>query len=108
MQINSSPVKSKPAEVSPEPLLLDIRPTFARGISPCGMIDQAVAGLLPGQDLVLLAPFEPVPLYGKLEAQGFEHRSERVGDGSWKIVFARDGAAPSRDLHQGCCCSEEP
>ncbi len=50
----------------PEPLILDTRPIFERGATPCDEIDQAVASLQPNQKLVMLVPFEPVPLYAKL------------------------------------------
>jgi uncharacterized protein (DUF2249 family) len=70
-----------------EPYLLDIRPIFASGGSPCEVIESAVAGLEPGQSLVLVAPFEPIPLFTKLGARGFSHESEPQGDGSWRIRF---------------------
>ena len=70
-----------------EALVLDVRPIFAQGGSPCAMIDAAVANLTPGQSFVLIAPFEPVPLFGKLGTRGFGHRSEAMVDGSWRIEF---------------------
>ena len=72
-----------------EPLVLDTRPIFARGETPCGAIDNAVASLGPAQGLVLLAPFEPVPLYAKLENDGFTHQAEPQPDGTWRIEFRR-------------------
>ncbi len=89
-----------------EPLVLDVRPIFAQGGSPCSLIDEAVASLAPGQCFVLLAPFEPAPLFGKLAAQGFSHRSRPVADGSWRIEF-QPGAAPvsaSAAAHTSCSC----
>lgn len=70
-----------------EPAILDIRPVFAAGGSPCGMIDEAVSNLIPGQSLVLLAPFEPRPLFTKLGKLGFTAVSEPCADGSWRIEF---------------------
>jgi len=103
--ISAAP-KSKSHARSIVPLELDIRPIFASGASPCSTIDNAVARLRPGQDLILLAPFEPVPLFTKLAAQGFEHRSEELSDGSWRIVFERFGTAePAAATPQSCCCS---
>jgi uncharacterized protein (DUF2249 family) len=103
--ISASP-KAKSHNRAIAPLELDIRPIFAAGTSPCGTIDTAVAGLRPGQSLILLAPFEPVPLFAKLAAQGFEHRSEELSDGSWKILFEPSGtAAPAKSTPQSCCCS---
>ena len=72
-----------------EPLVLDTQPIFQRGESPCGAIDDSVGALMPGQVLVLLVPFEPMPLYVKLGAQGFAHQSKQQEDGSWRIEFTR-------------------
>ena len=105
MQTNHVSVNKNPAAA---PLLLDIRPIFAAGASPCSAIDDAVASLRPGQSLVLMAPFEPLPLFTKLAAQGFSHASEAQPDGSWRIEFGRTGAAGAAPaMHKSCCCSEE-
>lgn len=85
-----------------EPLLLDIRPIFASGASPCGSIDQAVASLQPRQDLILIAPFEPLPLFTKLGAQGFDHESEARADGSWRIRFVKVRAGSTVSASCGC------
>ncbi len=69
------------------PSVLDTRPIFERGDTPCQAIDEATAALLPGQSLILLVPFEPVPLYTKFERQGFNHAGERLADGTWRIEF---------------------
>ncbi len=89
---------ARPAAVSMEfvkPLLLDVRPIFASGGTPCEAIDAAVAQVLPGQPLVLLVPFEPVPLYAKLENQGFTRQAQKLDDGTWRIEFRRDSSAPA-------------
>ena len=109
MQDKTISVSRKPSSrpASPEPRLLDIRPIFAAGASPCGIIDQAVADLEPGQSLVLLAPFEPIPLFTKLVAHGLQHTSEPLPDGSWRIVFNPTGTVQAGAAkHQSCCCSE--
>jgi hypothetical protein len=72
--------------------VLDVRPIFAQGGSPCTAIDDAVASLRPGQAFVLLVPFEPAPLLGKLGAKGFTHESELQADGSYRIEFTPGGA----------------
>ena len=71
------------------PRVLDTRPIFGCGNSPCEAIDSATAALLPGQSLVLLVPFEPVPLYTKLGRLGFRHQSAQLTDGTWRIEFHR-------------------
>ncbi len=72
-----------------KPSVLDTRPIFARGDTPCTAIDDAVAGLIPGQPLVLLVPFEPVPLYAKLGNQGFSHQARQLSDGTWQVEFRK-------------------
>jgi uncharacterized protein (DUF2249 family) len=72
-----------------KPLVLDTRPIFARGESPCRAIDDAVASLIPGQLFVLLAPFEPVPLYAKLGNKGFSASARQVNDSEWRVEFRK-------------------
>ncbi len=83
-----SSVKPVPIEFV-KPLLLDTRPIFARGESPCHAIDEATARLIPGQPLVLIVPFEPVPLYTKLGKQGFTHQAKKLPDGAWQVEFRK-------------------
>ena len=71
------------------PIEIDARPIFERGETPCAAIEDATARLAPGQALVLLVPFEPVPLYTKLAREGFSHQAQRLADGTWKIEFRR-------------------
>ena len=72
-----------------QPLVLDTRPIFERGETPCHAIDEAVAKLMPGQAFVVLVPFEPVPLYAKLGREGFTHSSAQLEDGTWQIEFRK-------------------
>ena len=84
---------------------LDVRPDIKSGREPFSRIMQAVAGLGPAQDLKLIAPFQPVPLFGILAQQGFSHRSVLLDSGDYEVLFtkgtvaslpseARSGAAP--------------
>ena len=81
-------------------LLLDVRPDLARGDEPFARIMEAAASVQEGQALVLIAmafigllvliaPFEPVPLYGVLAAQGFTHETRQVGAAEWVVRFVR-------------------
>jgi uncharacterized protein (DUF2249 family) len=72
------------------PHILDTRPLFERGETPCDAIDEAVASLHPGQPLILLVPFEPVPLYAKLGREGFSHHASQRPDGVWQVEFRRE------------------
>ena len=48
-----------------------------------------VAALGEGEELVVLAPFEPVPLEGVLSARGFSYHTTDVGEGGWQVTFRR-------------------
>ncbi len=78
---------------------LDVREALARGREPFGLIMRCVAGLKANEDLLLIAPFEPKPLYGVLAQHGFGYESTMAQDGHWEIRFTRTGQnepAPAR------------
>ena len=102
MQANEAIVDGS---ITTEPLVLDVRPIFAQGGSPCSTIDEALGRLAPGQSFVLLVPFEPAPLFGKLGARGFRHKSEQQPDGSYRLEFTPGGAVqPGVAAEVGCGC----
>lgn len=68
---------------------VDARPVLAAGDEPFDMIMAALDGLEDREDLVVLAPFEPVPLEGLLSAQGFEYEAVEVGEDDWQVTFRR-------------------
>jgi hypothetical protein len=68
---------------------VDARPIIAAGGEPFGTIMAAVAALREDEELVVLAPFEPVPLEGVLGAQGFAYEVADLGDGDWQVTFRR-------------------
>lgn len=76
-------------------LTLDVRDDIRRGREPFSKIMQAVARLEEGQDLLLIAPFEPAPLYGVLGNQGFQHQSRELESGDWEVRFYRGSEAPT-------------
>lgn len=73
----------------PGTILLDVRPELARGDEPFARIMQAAASVKEDEALVIIAPFEPVPLYGVLGAQGFTHETRQVRPGEWVVRFVR-------------------
>jgi uncharacterized protein (DUF2249 family) len=75
---------------TPKALELDIRPLCEAQRPPLPAILDAVGRLAPGQALLLIAPFEPAPLYQLLGRQGFSHRNKTRDDGTWEILFSRD------------------
>ena len=66
---------------------VDARPIIAGGGEPFDAIMAAVSSLQDGEDLVILAPFEPVPLEGVLSSQGFTYEASDLGDGDWQVTF---------------------
>lgn len=69
--------------------VVDARPTLAAGGEPFGEIMAAVDELRDDEVLVVLAPFDPVPLEGVLAEQGFAHVADEIDDGSWRVTFLR-------------------
>lgn len=53
----------------------------------------AARGIEPGGRLVVLAPFEPVPLYGVLARMGFSNATEALGSEGFRVTFQRQRTA---------------
>lgn len=70
--------------------VLDVRPDLAAGGDPLSIILGAAAQVPAHQSLVIIAPFEPAPLYGVLSAQGFAHDTVRVTGDEWVVRFLRE------------------
>lgn len=70
-------------------ITLDVRPDLARGDEPFVRIMEAAAGVKSGEALAIIAPFEPVPLYGVLGAQGFTHETRQAAADEWVVRFVR-------------------
>lgn len=68
---------------------VDARPMIAAGEEPFETIMSAVSSLGETEDLVVIAPFEPVPLEGVLSSQGFTYETEEIGGGDWRVTFRR-------------------
>lgn len=68
---------------------VDARPIIAAGGEPFDTIMSAAATLAEGEELVVLAPFEPVPLEGVLSSQGFSCDVVDMGAGDWQVTFRR-------------------
>jgi hypothetical protein len=66
---------------------VDARPIIAAGGEPFDTIMAAVAGLAHSEELIVLAPFEPVPLEGVLSSQGFDYEAVDLGGGDWQVTF---------------------
>lgn len=70
--------------------VIDVRPVIASGGEPLSEI-LAAAGTVPeGGRLVVIAPFEPMPLYGVMRELGFSHAKESISGGGVRVLFTRD------------------
>ncbi|HYG33968.1 MAG TPA: DUF2249 domain-containing protein [Clostridia bacterium] len=79
--------------MSKKVVTLDVREDLRQGREPFSKIMQTVAGLSPGQDLLLIAPFKPAPLFAVLEQQGFSHQVKATPTGDFEVLFSRSGGA---------------
>lgn len=78
---------------------LDVREDILGGREPFSRIMGAVASLADGQELLVIAPFEPLPLFGVLAKKGFQHTSRQVTQGHWEAIFSRavnSGSSPQK------------
>lgn len=80
----------------PTIITLDVREDLRAGREPFPRIMEAVGRLREGEQLRVVAPFEPRPLIGVLAAQGFIATVTREDDGSFATLFA-PASAPEPD-----------
>ncbi|MDO6966887.1 DUF2249 domain-containing protein [Rhizobium alvei] len=66
---------------------LDVREMLATGIEPFPAIMSATDELRPGQGLLLIAPFQPKPLYSVMERKGFRHEVTALDTGDFEVRF---------------------
>ena len=74
---------------------LDARPIMERGEEPFRQIMATAQSVPTGCAFRLIAGFEPLPLYGVLEKQGFTHSANRHTGDRWEVIFYRQGAKAS-------------
>jgi uncharacterized protein (DUF2249 family) len=91
--------------MSDKVVTLDVREDILRGREPFSRIMQAVGALKANEDLLLIAPFEPKPLYSVMAQQGFAHRVTPTAGGAWEVRFSRSGA---RGLAAAANSSSQP
>ena len=71
---------------------IDVREHIRSGREPFSFIMSTVARLQAGQKLLVIAPFEPVPLYSLLKQHGYSHCSTPRENGDWEVLFTPDSA----------------
>lgn len=73
---------------------LDVRPDIAEGREPFQKIMAQVSALKSFEVLLIIAPFEPVPLVKLLKSRGFESYSDEVEPGTWYTYFKKEMETP--------------
>jgi uncharacterized protein (DUF2249 family) len=76
---------------------VDVREEIRSGREPFSKIMNAAAGLQADECLLLIAPFEPVPLYRVMEKHGFQHTVQSNKPGGWEVLFTRQSDAQPAD-----------
>ena len=79
-------------------ITVDVREDLRLGREPFARIMSAVAGLKPDEQLQLVAPFAPVPLFHVLAKQGFSHTARTLASGDWEVLFTRGLQPPEAQL----------
>ncbi len=78
--------------MSQQTVTLDVREDIRNGHEPFGKIMQTVAGLKHDEQLRLIAPFEPAPLYAVLARRGYAHQSRLTPEGDFEVLFTSSSA----------------
>lgn len=78
-------------------IMIDVRDDFRNGREPFSKIMHAAAALQIDEQFLVIAPFEPVPLFRVLEKQGFRHTSQPGAAGDWEARFTRQSNASPLD-----------
>jgi len=79
--------------VSQSTITLDVREDLRQGREPFSRIMNAARQLGANETLLLVAPFEPAPLFSVLGSQGFDYQSKRLQSGDWEVLFTRQARA---------------
>jgi uncharacterized protein (DUF2249 family) len=90
-------------------VLLDVRDDIRSGREPFSKIMSTAATLRADEQLLLVAPFEPVPLFHALKAKGFRHSAQPNGSGDWEVLFVRDSIdQPQEETVPGVAQPSDP
>src|SRR5262245_38952444 len=76
---------------------LDVREDLRCGREPFSKIMSTVAALGADEQLLLIAPFQPAPLFDVMKQRGFSHDARMIQSGDWEVLFTRDAEKISAD-----------
>ncbi len=103
----------EPSSPKPNVVTLDVREDLRKGREPFSRIMSTVASLGDEDQLLLIAPFEPTPLFRVLGQQGFSHTARTTEAGDWEVLFRREAAgtadqSPTQDDVEDASRRHEP
>jgi len=75
--------------MSSQTITLDVRGDIRNGREPFSKIMAATGSLQADDQLLLIAPFEPKPLFSVLGRLGFSHTARALESGDWEVLFTR-------------------
>jgi uncharacterized protein (DUF2249 family) len=73
---------------------VDVRDDIRSGREPFSKIMSAAARLQADQELLIIAPFEPTPLFSVMKQQGFSYTAKPTPTGDWEVLFTRQATTP--------------
>jgi uncharacterized protein (DUF2249 family) len=74
-------------------VMLDVREDIKKGREPFAKIMQAVSRLNRNENLRLIAPFRPAPLFAIMAGKGFSYRAQATPEGDWEVLFTHSSEA---------------
>ena len=81
-------------------VLLDVRSDVEHDGEPYIRMMEVAQAIRPGETFVIIAPFEPIPLYDVLRAQGFLYETQQVAHNEWVVCFSRH-TSNNEFVHKG-------
>ena len=84
---------------------VDVRDDIRGGHEPFSRIMHVAGALQADEQLLLIAPFEPLPLIRVLEKKGFRHAVQSNKPGDWEVLFIRQSDAPPADAAPAATCN---
>ncbi len=84
--------------VNNKTVTVDVRDDIRSGREPFSKIMNAASALRTNEQLLLIAPFEPVPLFRVMEKQGFQHTVQSNKPGDWEVLFVRSTDAQPAEV----------
>jgi uncharacterized protein (DUF2249 family) len=83
---------------------VDVREDIRSGREPFSKIMNAASALRTNEQLLLIAPFEPAPLFRVMEKKGFRHTVQSNKPGDWEVLFIRQSDAQPADAAPAMTC----